>query len=118
MHTWLDIERASAPRPASRGPRGLVDVVLPGPLTFFAIARQEALLSAVLLESVDDVVLDLSGVTSVSRDGLVMLDYLLTWLTRAGRRLVVIGTHPELLAWREERGIELHASRERARAAA
>jgi anti-anti-sigma factor len=105
MGSWLDIgARGSTPR---RRGRGVIDVALHGPLNMLTVAEQEQRVFALVTESQDDVLLDLSHVTRVSAVGIQMVLYVRAVLAHAGRQLMIVGTHPELDRRLQELGMDL-----------
>ena len=117
MGTWLDIG-ISEPRARRRGPHGVVDVCVHGPLNMLSVAEHEQRIFTLVTSSSDDVLLDLSEVTRVSAVGIRMVLYVHSVLERAGRRLLLVGTHPELRRRLRDLGVEslipLHATRDQA----
>lgn len=90
-----------------------------GNLTLMTVAQHEKAVVAALTDSDDDVLLDLTYVTSTSATGLHMVQYLQTLLAGHGRELFVVATRLDVLRRLDDVGllafVSVFASRELAR---
>jgi anti-anti-sigma regulatory factor len=97
MRTWLDIQRPRSAAANSWRPSGVVDIALYGRLSMLTVAAQEKAVAAIIFESQDDVLLDLTNIVAVSATGVQMVCMLQALLAEHDRRLVVVAPQPQLL---------------------